>query len=113
MLGDGGDDELIGQGGRNILIGGTGFDKLTGGKVGDVLIGGSTESDNDDAVLMDAAMAWAADNPYGDRVSDIAGLLSVLDDFEEDNLTGSSGRDLFFDGSGDALTDVKKNETVL
>ncbi len=113
LLGDGGDDELIGQGGRNILIGGTGFDKLTGGKLGDVLIGGSTESDNDDAVLMDAAMAWAADNPYGDRVSDIAGLLSVLDDFEEDNLTGSSGRDLFFDGSGDALTDVKKNETVL
>jgi len=40
----------------------------------------------------------------------------VLDDEEEDRLTGSSGQDLFYDGLGDILTDVKtmKNaETVL
>ena len=34
-------------------------------------------------------------------------LLSVQDDEEEDILTGSSGRDLFYDGLGDILTDIK------
>jgi len=51
--------------------------------------------------------AWTSADDYDDRVSDIDLLLSVQDDEEEDILTGSSGRDLFYDGLGDILTDIK------
>ena len=51
--------------------------------------------------------AWTSAVDYDDRVSDIDLLLSVQDDEEEDILTGSSGRDLFYDGLGDILTDIK------
>ena len=43
----------------------------------------------------------------------IEALLTVEDDEAEDLLTDSSGRDLFFDGLGDTLTDVENTETVL
>ncbi len=61
--------------------------------------------------------AWNNPNDsYDVRVAAIDALLTVVDDDEEDVLTGSAGRDLFFDGLGEVLTDVKtKNnpETVL
>ncbi|MEQ1906027.1 MAG: PKD domain-containing protein [Pirellulaceae bacterium] len=114
LLGDAGDDWLIGQGGRNILIGGTGRDRLVGGRGDDVLIGGSTDQDHDDLALSTAMMIWSdAIASYDDRALDVAGLLDVIDDGERDRLTGSSGRDLFFAGLGDILTDVRDDEWVI
>jgi Ca2+-binding RTX toxin-like protein len=116
LLGGLGDDMLVGGNGRNILIGGTGADRLVGGKNDDVLIGGSTTDDANDEALMALMAKWTSADDYDDRVSAIDLLLSVEDDEEEDMLTGSSGRDLFYEGLGDILTDVKtkKNaETVL
>lgn len=37
-------------------------------------------------------------------------MWSVLDDEEEDKLTGDSGRDLFYRGLGDDPTDLKNDE---
>ena len=77
---------------------------------------GAQPSDDDDDALMTALAAWNSGDSYEDRVAAIDALLDVQDDEEEDKLTGSSGRDLFYDGLGDILTDVKtkKNaETVL
>ena len=113
LLGDNGDDTLVGQGGRNVLIGGLGSDKLIGGKRGDVLIGGSTTSDEDDDALMAVAMAWNSGDDYAIRALAVFSLLAEFDDGDEDILTGSSSRDLFYDGAGDKLTDVKPDEIVI
>ena len=41
-------------------------------------------------------------------------MLTVLDDEEQDILTGIAGRDCFYEGHGDLLTDLKeKTETSL
>ncbi len=59
--------------------------------------------------------AWANDDDYYDRVPAMDALLDEEDDEEEDAMSGNFGRDLFFRGLGDKLTDVKlkKNpETV-
>ena len=107
---------LVGGSGRDILIGGLGQDRLVGGNSDDVLIGGSTTDDADDDALMALLAVWTSADDYDDRVSAIDLLLSVEDDEEEDILTGSSGLDLFYDGLGDTLTDVKtkkRAETVL
>ena len=115
LLGHDGDDMLVGGSGRDILIGGLGADRLVGGNSDDVLIGGTTNADDDDDALMELLAAWTSNDSYEDRVDAIDALLTVFDDEEEDKLTGSSGRDLFYDGLGDILTDVKtkKNpETV-
>ncbi len=116
LLGDAGNDMLVGGSGFDILIGGLGTDRLVGGSGDDVLIGGSTNADDDDDSLMDLLAAWYAIETYDNRVAAVDPLLTVYDDEEEDKLTGGSGRDLFYDGLGDILTDVanKKNaETVL
>ena len=65
---------------------------------------------------MDALTAWTSDDEYETRVAAIDLLLAVDDDHEVESITGSSGRDLFYQGLGDLLTDVGlKNEleTVL
>jgi len=116
LLGDAGADMLNGGSGRDILIGGTGQDRLVGGGGDDVLIGGNTSDDDDDEALWVALALWTSADSYEERVADIDALLAVDDDEEEDTLTGSSGRDLFYDGLGEALTDVKTGrdpETVL
>jgi Ca2+-binding RTX toxin-like protein len=113
LLGDDGDDMLVGGSGRDILIGGLGADRLVGGKSDDVLIGGTTNADDDDDALMAVLAAWTSNDSYDDRVQAIGALLTVVDDEEEDKLTGSSGLDLFYAGLGDILTDLKNAETVL
>ena len=116
LLGDGGADMLIGGTGRDILIGGSGEDRLVGGGGDDVLIGGSTSGDDNDEGLWEALATWTSGDSYEDRVAAIDALLAVEDDEEEDVLTGSAGRDVFFDGLGDLLTDLKTKkepETVL
>ena len=96
----------------SILIGGRDQDRLVGGKEDDVLIGGTTDIDNDDEALMDVLTAWAEDDEYLDRVNAVDALLTVTDDEDKDKLTGSSGRDLFYDGLDDVLTDVKTKKNV-
>jgi len=107
LVGNAGADYLNGGNGRDILIGGIGQDRLVGGGDDDVLIGGSTNADDDDDLLMAALAAWTSSDDYDDRVDALDALLTVQDDEEEDLLTGSSGRDLFYDGLLDILTDVK------
>lgn len=113
LLGHSGDDDLVGGKGRSILIGGGGRDRLRGGSSDDVLIGGRTDIDADDVALLNAVLAWNVNDTYENRVAAVDALLTVLDDGEEDQLTGSSGRDLFYAGLGDILTDLKPAETVL
>lgn len=116
LLGGTGNDALIGGSARDILIGGLGTDRMVGGRDEDVLIGGSTLQDHDDEALMAALAAWSSGEDYSDRVNAISSLLAVDDDDEADKSTGSSGRDLFFAGLGDDLTDVdvkQQLETVL
>jgi Ca2+-binding RTX toxin-like protein len=98
---------IVGGSGRSILIGGLGRDRLVGGSGDDVLIGGRTTADHNDAALLLALAEWTSVASYEDRVAALDSLLSVLDDLEEDKLTGSSGRDLFFSGLNDDLIDVK------
>jgi hypothetical protein len=113
LLGKSGDDRLVGGSGRDVLIGGTGLDRLTGSSSDDVLIGGRTNIDALDAALLAALLAWNADDNYGNRVAAISVLFAVLDDNEEDQLTGSAGQDLFFNGLGDIFTDLKPAESLL
>lgn len=113
LLGDGGQDMLVGGKVRNVLIGGTGGDRVVGGNDDDVLVGGRTSIDATDGALMTALLAWNALDTYPNRVAAIDALLDALDDGERDLLTGSAGRDLFFDGLGDRLVDIKPNETRL
>lgn len=116
LLGEAGDDMLMGGTASGILIGGVGADRLVGGIRDDVLIGGTADVGDDDA-LWALLAAWEAfENPYEARVAAIDALLAVVDDGDEDQLTGSFGQDLFYDGVGDSLTDVSESrdlETVL
>jgi len=116
LLGGAGADMLVGGSGRNILIGVIDADRLVGGTGDDVLIGGSSSDDDEDDALLAALAAWNSEDSYDDRVAVIDALFTLQDDGDEDKLTGGSGRDVFFDGLGDLLTDLKtrkKPETVL
>ena len=116
LLGGAGNDHIKGGGGPSVLIGGVGEDRLVGGKSGDVLIGGRVADDTNDLALLEVLSAWTSNAPYQTRVDAVDALLEVLDDDEQDLLTGGAGRDLLYDGLGDLLKDVKKKknaETVL
>lgn len=113
LLGHSGDDNLVGGKGRSVLIGGGGRDRLRGASNDDVLIGGSTDIDADDGALLGVLTAWDANDSYESRVAAVDALWTVVDDGDEDKLTGSSGRDLFYDGVGDWMTDLKPTESVL
>jgi Ca2+-binding RTX toxin-like protein len=113
LLGDEGDDHLNGQGGRSILIGGVGKDELNAGSEEDVLIGATTNSDQNDAALMTAILTWNSPATYATRVALINGMFVVVDDGNVDKLEGGSGQDLFYNGVGDQLKGVKKDELIL
>ena len=113
LLGDLGDDMLVGGKDRNVLIGGVGLDRIRGGKLDDLLIGGSTDVDDDDDALLTVLAAWDTDDLYDNRVTAVDALITVLDDGDEDKLTGASGLDLFYDGLGDILNDKKPTEMLL
>jgi hypothetical protein len=109
LLGGAGDDKLNAGQGRSLLVGGTGRDNLNGGNDDDILIGGSSSVDTDNAALLALMDAWGGIGSYEDRVGDVTSLLDVWDDLENDDLNGTSGRDLYFDGFGDDLQGVKTN----
>jgi hypothetical protein len=112
LLGEEGDDHLLGNGGGGILIGGTGLDQSTAGQGGDVLLGGSTHIDHDDQALMAAALAWNSPEAFVIRVLVIDGTIVEIDDEDEDQLTGGSDQDLFYDGPGDFLKSLKRDDQV-
>ncbi|EMI17620.1 cadherin-related protein [Rhodopirellula maiorica SM1] len=112
MLGGAGDDELHGGKGRNVIIGGLDEDRLKGGKDDDVLIGGTTTIDDDEDAIWTLLAAWSSNGSYDDRVTAIDSLFTVMDDSQQDELEGHSGRDLFYSGLNDTLKDVKTKKDV-
>jgi hypothetical protein len=116
LLGGDGDDQLNGGSGRNILIGGRGSDRLVGGSGDDILIGGSTAYDGNPQLLCTIWDSWnSAVDGYAVRVAKLRHLLfdsTVFDDGDVDKLTGASGQDWFFIGSGDVVTSVQNGEAI-
>ncbi len=132
VLGGDGDDMLIGGMGNDILIGGEGADRIVGNNNDDILIAGYTAYDADEAALKALSAIWNTGASYASRVAAVQdtsnpyyfktdGLTqTVFSDDDVDQLTGSSGSDLFLadttlDESGavkDIITDLK-NETAL
>ncbi len=112
LSGNVGDDALFAGEGDSILIGGAGHDLLTGGAGQNILIGGSVNLDS--SILTLALDSWSGKGSYENRVGKLSQVFSgkVIDDGQTDFLSGKSGRDWFFSGAGDVLTDRKLNEIV-
>ncbi len=128
LLGGDGDDMLIGGNGNDILIGGLGADRIIGNGGDDILIGGRTSYDAIDAAWKSLMSVWNTNASNASRVAAVRnsanayylshvdnGLLkprTVYSDNSVDQITGSSGTDLFFaefgdDALQDILTDLK------
>jgi uncharacterized delta-60 repeat protein len=107
LVGGEGNDYLTGQGGRDLLLGGLGADLLLGGAGDDLLVGGTTSMDEDEALLRSTLTAWKAPSLYLARVAAVDALFDAYEDSSIDTLTGEDGRDLFFVGQNDRLTDRK------
>ncbi len=125
ILGGAGDDTLIGGSDCDLLIGGTGADRLVGNAGDDILIGGVTVHDDDHDALCAIMDEWCrTDRTYAQRIDALmsgGGLNgtyklnkdTVLNDFDEDVLTGSAGLDwFFFDPTRDRATDLKNEASV-
>jgi PKD repeat protein len=125
LLGGAGDDFLIGGKARNLLIGGAGADRIIGNSGDDLLIGGTTAWDTHEAALWAVLQEWTSAADYDTRVAHLPGTqagglngafvlndATVIDDFAIDRLTGSSGRDWFFTGAGDAIIALQDGEDV-
>jgi hypothetical protein len=135
LIGGDGNDTLRGGPGRDLLIGGLGSDVLIGGDGEDILIGGYTSFDTQvggtatthdiNYLALQAIMAeWTrTDLGYNDRIQHLrkgGGLngnvvldkTTVFDDGVVDTLTGGAGRDWFFKGKKDVITDLADNERI-
>ncbi len=133
LVGGAGNDFLLGGRGRDLLIGGGGADRLIGQGGDDILIAGTTSFDAQDAALCAIMREWTSDHDFATRVANLSGNTSsplfsaarlndsyflidsgpdqtVFNDTSKDKLTGSAGRDWFFAGAGDKITDLKSNE---
>ena len=115
ILGGDGDDHIMGGGLGDILIGGAGMDRLVGNGGEDVMIGGSTTFDSDydieqvadQEALFDFLADWNSTDSREDRELALQALVdAVLDDGDEDKLTGSSGEDWFLARLEDIITDI-------
>jgi Ca2+-binding RTX toxin-like protein len=127
LIGGGGNDILIGGQGRDLLIGGMGKDVEIAGSGDDILIGGSTVYAANDAALNAILKEWTRqDANYATRVGQLTGTLSgglngsyflnastVIDDVTPDTLDGGGGKDLFYEGTGDHITDLQHGEVVV
>jgi Ca2+-binding RTX toxin-like protein len=135
LLGGAGDDSLTGAADSDFLIGGLGADRLVDSAGDDLEIGGSTAYDSVDEALRMILAEWISGRDYATRVKNIRDgsgsadrlngpyfltlvpnaatpIATVFDDFAQDRLTGSSGLDWFFIGTGDIVTDLKNGEQV-
>jgi uncharacterized repeat protein (TIGR01451 family) len=119
IVGGAGDDLLVGGNGRDFLIGGTGSDRMIGGGGDDILIGGYTSYDANDAALCALMAEWTSNDSFAVRVARITDSSAtyhlingqtVFDDASRDQLTGSSGSDLFYYGTADQITDLSASD---
>ncbi len=124
LVGGSGDDTLVGGAGRDLLIGGLGADRLIGSSGDDLLIAGLTAFDVNPIALKAIQAEWTSNHDLATRLNNISGNApsadrlngdhffkvgdTVLDDSDQDKLTGSSGDDwFFFDLDLDRVTDLK------
>ncbi len=112
LLGEQGDDRLDAGSGPAILIGGIGMDRLGADRAGGILIGGSTSIDVDDQALLTRLLNWSSATSFAIRVANFTNSVVVLDDSQEDQLTGGKERDLLFAGLGDMLRKATKDDKV-
>ncbi len=129
LLGGDGDDLLVGHSGRDLLIGGDGADRIVGNGDDDLLIAGSLNFADRDAAITAIMAEWTSSHSYATRIANLSGqtdaqgnaafasrlnddyflkiAVTVLNDDDQDTLTGSSGEDWFwFDPSLDKITDL-------
>ena len=107
------------------MIGGTGASSVKGGSGGDLIIGGSTTYDDNNAAL-DAILAeWRSTGSYATRIAHLkngGGLngsvelnlgTTVIDDLAANVLTGAAGgKNWYFKGTKDTITNLKSGEQV-
>ncbi len=111
LLGDSGNDMLTGGAGHDVLVGGTGADRIVGSAGHDILIAGDVL----DAVFCDydefrrdwleAVAATGVNLSAGQEIAEDV-IDETLVDNDTDQLTGSSGADLFIIALGDVITDL-------
>ncbi len=137
VIGGSGNDTLTAGADRSILIGGGGADQLFAGSGESILIGGTTDFTQPlvDVAALDAIFQeWSrTDLGFDDRASDlmtgsnslgiaaknvVAGMpilldsTTVHDDLASNILTGGTGRDWYFIGAGDLITNLKAGDKV-
>ena len=125
LIGGGGNDTLTGGTGLSLLIGGIGADAIKGGSGGDLIIGGSTSYDGNNAALDSILAEWRSADDYATRINFIkngGGLngtnvlnlgTTVIDDLASNVLTGApGGKNWYFKGTKDTITDLQAGEQV-
>jgi Ca2+-binding RTX toxin-like protein len=105
ILGGADDDTITGGAGNDFLAGGSGADRIVGSAGNDILTAGDIGSGLDLAALRAISQAWAASRSVGDSTVDDYLDTTVFTDAAVDQMTGSSGADLFIIISGDKITD--------
>jgi hypothetical protein len=107
LLGGAGNDTLLGRAGSDVIIGGAGADQLLGDVDHDLMVGGDTTNsqslsagDANDLALQALLASWLASH-----TANLASSILAADDGQVDRLTGSSGDDDFYLGTGDIATD--------
>ncbi len=128
LSGGTGDDLLVGGQGRDFLLAGEGADRIVGNADDDILIAGFLNFSDEQRSIAAIMSEWTrTDRSYEQRIENISGVESgstyssrtngshflkyqetVLDDTDEDVLTGSAGEDwFFFNSDEDRATDLK------
>ena len=108
-----GDDNLTGASGNDFLIGGGGSDRIVGSAGHDILVAGDLACSITEQDLWAALADWVYgrgddDGTGGGSGDDVLDELLPIIDGDFDQLTGSSGADLFIINDGDKITDLKK-----
>jgi Ca2+-binding RTX toxin-like protein len=139
LFGGSGDDLVAGGGGRDFLVGGEGADQIVGNADDDILVAGILLYESNETAIDRIMREWTANDTYANRTAHLSGATgglneayylvtdgpsaNVLDDNDNDVLTGSSGDDWFFAnlflGNGDdasqkdKITDLHASEFAL
>jgi Ca2+-binding RTX toxin-like protein len=126
LIGGPGANTITGGSGRSILIADKGTGTVTGGSADDIVIGGYTSYDSsstaNDLALEAILGEWQSRDSYTTRISKIkAGLTggyklvwgkTVHDNGQVVILTGGGGRNWFFKGTKDTITDYHSGEQI-
>lgn len=130
LMGGDGNDLLLGGAGRDLLVGGDGADRIIGNSNDDLLIAGMLNFADPDAAATGIMAEWTSDHTYATRIANLSGrteaqgnadfaqrlnddyflhlAVTVVDDDDQDILTGSVGDDWFwFDLDLDRATDLR------